>query len=67
MLRKGASAIPPDPQPRRDLLWQGFFQHGKAEGYIPSSYKRHLVGGIPTPLKNMKVNGGRIIPYIMGE
>ena len=26
-----------------------------------------LVGGIPTPLKNMKVNGKDDIPYIMGN
>jgi hypothetical protein len=25
----------------------------------------YLVGGIPTPLKNMKVNGKDDIPYIM--
>ena len=25
----------------------------------------HLVGGIPAPLKNMKVNGKDDIPYIM--
>ena len=28
-------------------------------------YCLYLVGGIPTPLKNMKVNGKDDIPYVM--
>ena len=31
----------------------------------PIDHHPHLVGGIPTPLKNMKVNGKDDIPYTM--
>jgi hypothetical protein len=42
-------------------------KHKKSRVKLPFSSQQKLVGGIPTPLKNMKISWGYELPNMIGK